>query len=103
MSDSPASQRKTVWSIVTAVMLLLSAYVGGYFALGKHMSGTVLHYNTGETSTQHHRCFQHSPLVTIYYPMGWIECRVRSERVVLIAINEDALAVTQEHSFEPPR
>ena len=70
MSDSPASQRKTVWSIVTAVMLLLSAYVGGYFALGKHMSGTVLHYNTGETSTQHHRCFQHSPLVTIYYPMG---------------------------------
>ncbi|MAG95056.1 MAG: hypothetical protein CMJ48_15125 [Planctomycetaceae bacterium] len=82
---------------MTVVALLLSAYVGGYFGLGEHDRRRT----ASGTESVHRRAFPHAVLSTFYYPMGWIECRVRGEWV-LLGDPIDTSKPSDDHCFEPP-
>ena len=80
MSKSPTSRRTSPWLPATAgVLVLLVAYVGGYFLLDEY------HVNRFGSLTFHNRRFANGAFVNAYYPMCWIECRVRGEDVMLVA------------------
>lgn len=75
-------RRTSGWFIgATTVLVLLAGYLGGYFALG--------HYGCEPTSDFdiHVRSFSHASLITFYYPMGWIESRIRGEPVMFLTPN----------------
>jgi hypothetical protein len=72
MAESPTSRRPTGWLTATAIVLvLLGAYAGGYFGLGKYRHDGA--YGCPE------RVFPHGRLMDVYYPLGWIECRLRGD------------------------
>jgi hypothetical protein len=98
MSENPQSKRRG-WALPLVPLIVLGAlYVAGYFALGKYLSQTA--YNVGGHSFKvgHVRSFRFPMIQLAYYPMGWLESRIRGENVVLWA--RDGVHVCE---FEIPK
>jgi hypothetical protein len=54
-----------------ALLVLSTAYVAGYFALGDHE----------ESIGSHSRMFSSRAVGLAYLPMGWLECTIRQQTV----------------------
>lgn len=85
MNESTSSRRFPFWFLATAAaIVLLGAYVGGYFGLGRYsLVPEGMHGFSWRSPVQHHRYFPGSVLTVAYYPLGWIECRFRGEQVLI--------------------
>ena len=86
-------KRHTGWLTAAAVVLvLLGAYVCGYFVLGEYEEFIF----DGSPDTMHVRRFSSGISLTAYYPVGWIECHLRGDSVHIEAANG------REHHFSSP-
>jgi hypothetical protein len=86
----------SIWLTAIAIALvLLGAYVGGYFWLGEYEVDRVLHDGA------HWRVYSSSEIKACYRPMAWCECRVRGESVVLGSRDGGGM-FPPEDMFDPP-
>jgi hypothetical protein len=77
MSSEP--KRKVWWTFIPA---LIAIYVGGYFLMG-----SVVEWNHPHEIA---RWFDHRAVRKAYYPLGWLESKIRREGVDLCSPRPDS-------------
>lgn len=85
MSNNPQQKRRG-WAIPALPLGLLAAlYLAGYFTLGEHEARLDSFGNSWPDVefSYHSRTFPMAMIQTAYYPMGWLESKIRGECVTL--------------------
>ena len=103
MVDSPPARRTHPYLTATVVVLvLLAGYVGGYFWLGEYerlwdpaLVGPLI-----MPDQVHVRSYSHLIVKSAYVPLGWVECRLRGEHVLLLTTDDPLLL--ESTLFDPP-
>ena len=94
-------RRTSGWLTAAAfVLVLLGAYVGGYFVLSEYQPSINLVGDDLTVVPSHGRGFDFFALETAYYPMGWIECRVRGEEVFFM-VGRNGVSYGNTVTFHP--
>lgn len=85
MSDARPKSKVRKWALPIFPLAVLAAmYVAGYFMLPEYH----VRVDNFTSEVEHVRTFPLKALWRVYYPLGWLEYKIRGETVVLWSEDE---------------